>query len=87
VLKPRPTNVVTGKRQGHWVHATAQETTMWNSQHTFNADLAYAIRLVLTGHATPEQAAAACGLSLADIQALLAACPQTRLQEVETTKR
>ena len=64
-----------------------QEKTMWNSQHTFDADLTYAVRMVLTGHATPEQAAAACGLTLADIQALLAACPQTRLQEVETTRR
>ena len=60
---------------------------MWNNQHTFDADLAYAIRLVLTGHATPEQAASSCGLKLVDIQALLAACPQTQLQEVQTTKR
>mgnify|MGYP006175898873 CR=1 FL=1 len=33
---------------------------MWNRQHTFDADLTYAIRMVLTGHATPEQAASAC---------------------------
>ena len=60
---------------------------MWNSQHRFDGDLTYAVRMVLTGHATPEQAANACGLSLDDIHAMLAACPQARLQEVETGAR
>ena len=58
---------------------------MWNSQHTFDADAMFAIRMVLTGEATPQQAAAACGLSAADIHAVLAACPQARLQEIEPT--
>jgi hypothetical protein len=60
--------------------------TMWNTQHTFNADLGYAMRMVVTGHATPEQAAAACGVSVDDIRAMLAACPQLQLQEVERSR-
>ena len=59
---------------------------MWNTRTTFNADLAHAMRMVMTGQATPEQAAAACGVSCADIRALLAACPQLRLQEVERSR-
>ena len=59
---------------------------MWNKQDVFNAELGYAIRMVATGHATPEQAAAMCGVSIADIEAMLTACPQTRLQEVERSK-
>lgn len=62
---------------------------MWNRQNTFNADIRYAARLVLTGNATVEQASATCGVPLADLQAMLAAAasPQLRLQEVETTRR
>ena len=59
---------------------------MWNKENTFNAELGYAIRMVAAGHATPEQAAAMCGVSIADIQAMLVACPQPRLQEVERSK-
>ena len=63
---------------------------MWNRQNFFNADIGYAARLVLTGNATVEQAAATCGVPLEDLQEMLAAAaagPQTRLQEVETTRR
>jgi len=63
---------------------------MWNRQNIFGADIGYAARLVLTGNATMEQASATCGVPLEDLQALLAAaaaCPQLRLQEVETTRR
>jgi len=59
---------------------------MSNTQNTFNAELGYAMRMVMTGQATPEQAAAACGVSLADIHAMLARCPQLRLQEVEHSR-
>ena len=59
---------------------------MWNTQNTFSADLGYAMRMVITSNATPEQAAASCGVSLADIHAMLAACPQLRLQEVELSR-
>lgn len=63
---------------------------MWNRQNLFDTDIGYAARLVLTGNATVEQAAATCGVPLADLRAMLAAaasCPQPRLQEVETTRR
>ena len=59
---------------------------MWNTQNTFNTELGYAMRMVVTGHATPEQAAAMCGVSVADIHAMLAAFPQARLQEVERSR-
>ena len=59
---------------------------MWDRQNTFDADLGFAARLVLTGHATPEQAAALCGLPLADLQALLASAPQARLQELDRSR-
>jgi hypothetical protein len=59
---------------------------MWTKEDTFNAELGYAIRMVATGHATPEQAAAMCGVSIADIQAMLTAWPQPRLQEVDRIK-
>ena len=55
---------------------------MWNNENTFKANLGYAMRMVISGHATPEQAAAICGLSVGDLQALLASCPQPQLQEV-----
>ena len=58
---------------------------MWNSQPAFDADALHAIRKVVTGEATAEQAATACGLTAADIRAVLAACPQARLQEVEAS--
>jgi hypothetical protein len=58
---------------------------MWNSQHTLDADAVAAIRLVLAGRASAEQAAAASGLTLADIRVILGSCPQPRLQEVEHT--
>ena len=60
---------------------------MWNTQNTFNADLATAMRMVLTGHASPDQAATACGVSVADIQAILRSCPQLQLQEVEHSRQ
>ena len=53
----------------------------------FNPDIGYAMRLVRTGNATIEEAAAICGVSITHLQELLAAaagCPQLRLQEVET---
>ena len=52
----------------------------------FNPDIGYAMRLVRTGNATIEQAASICGVSITQLQELLAAaagCPQLRLQEVE----
>lgn len=58
---------------------------MWNSPHALRADAIHAIRMVLTGQATTEQAAAASGLSVAEIRAILAASPQARLQEFEPT--
>ena len=58
---------------------------MWNSQHSLDADAIAAIRMLLAGRSTAEQAAAASGLTLADIRVILASCPQTRLQEVEHT--
>lgn len=60
---------------------------MWNSQRPFDADTIFAIRMVLTGQASAEQAAAASGLTVANIHAIVAACPQARLQEVESTRR
>ena len=54
-------------------------------QNFFNPDVAYAMRLVRTGNATIEQAAATCGVSLTKLQELLAAaagCPQLQLQEI-----
>ena len=59
---------------------------MWDRQNTFDADMSFAARLVLTGNATPEQAAALCGLPLEDLQALLQRGPQLKLQEVERTR-
>lgn len=59
---------------------------MWNSENTFNADLTFAARLVMTGNATPEQAAALCGLSLSDLDAMLRSIPRPRLQEVEPNR-
>ncbi|HYC49237.1 MAG TPA: hypothetical protein VED01_27485 [Burkholderiales bacterium] len=56
---------------------------MWNSQNTFDGDIGFAVRLVLTGHATVQQAAALCRLSVSELQALLDCVPQPRLQEVE----
>lgn len=55
---------------------------MWNHQNTFDADVSFAVRMVLTGHATPEQAATACGVSLWEVQALVASAyqQQPRLQ-------
>jgi predicted DNA-binding protein (UPF0251 family) len=67
-----------------------QEPTMWNNQNFFNADMGYAMRLVRTGNATIEQAAATCGVSLDTLQEMLAAaagCPGLQLQEVESTRR
>ena len=58
---------------------------MWNSPHVLHAEAIDAIRMVLTGRATTEEAAAASGLTVADIRAILAACPQARLQEFEPT--
>lgn len=58
-------------------------------QNFFNPDVGYAMRLVRTGNATIEQAAAICGISVTRLQDLLAAaagCPQVRLQEVETSR-
>lgn len=55
----------------------------------FNPDIAYAMRLVRTGNATLEQAAAICGVSITHLQELLAAaagCPQLRLQEVQPSR-
>ena len=56
---------------------------MWNRQDTVSADVCYAARLVLTRQATPQQAAAMCGLSVTELQALLESIPQPRLQQVE----
>ena len=56
---------------------------MWNSQNTFDADIGFAVRLVLTGHATAQQAATLCRLSVSELQALLDTITQPRLQEVE----
>ena len=58
--------------------------------YDFTPDVGYAMRLVRTGNATVEQAAAICGMSIKDLQKLLdaaAGCPQLRLQEVETSRR
>ena len=55
----------------------------------FNPDIGYAMRLVRTGNATIEQAAAVCGVSITQLQELLAAaagCPQLRLQEVQPSR-
>ena len=58
---------------------------MWNSQRTLDADAIAAIRMMLAGRFSAEEAAAASGLTVAEIRVILAACPQTRLQEVEHT--
>ena len=63
---------------------------MWDRTYYFNPDIGYAMRLVLTGNATIEEAASICGVSIKDLQEMLAAaaaCPQLRLQEVETSRR
>ena len=60
---------------------------MWNRQNTFDGDIGYAVRLVLTGNATPQQAAALCGLSLTELQALIDSIPQPRLQTVQVSRR
>ena len=39
---------------------------------TFDADLDYAVRMVLKGYGTPTQAAQVCGVSLSDIEERLA---------------
>ena len=55
----------------------------------FSPDIGYAMRLVRTGNATVEQAAAICGVSITQLQELLAAaasCPQLRLQEVQPSR-
>ena len=56
---------------------------MWNRQDTVSEAVCYAARLVLTRQATPQQAAAMCGLSVTELQALLESIPQPRLQQVE----
>lgn len=58
---------------------------MWKSQHSLDADAIAAIRMLLAGRSTVEQAAAASGLTLAEIGVILGSCPQARLQEVEHT--
>ena len=55
----------------------------------FNPDIGYAMRLVRTGNATVEQAAATCGVSVIKLRELLAAAagsPRLRLQEVEKSR-
>ena len=55
----------------------------------FSPDIGYAMRLVRTGNATVEQAAAICGVSITQLHELLAAaagCPQLRLQEVQPSR-
>ena len=63
---------------------------MWDRTNYFNPDIAYAMRLVRNGNATIEQAASVCGVSIKHLEEMLAAaaaCPQLRLQEVETSGR
>ena len=55
---------------------------MWDNSTSCDPELAYLVRMVLRGQATPEQAAAALGMSAEDLRTFLSACPQPQLQEV-----
>lgn len=59
---------------------------MWNSENTFDAEVQYAMRMVTMGYASVEQAAAACGLQPAALQARLAALSEPSAQETEKEK-
>ena len=59
---------------------------MWNRQNTISDDVCHAARLVFTRQATPQQAAAMCGVSMTELQVLLETIPQPRLQQVELSR-
>jgi hypothetical protein len=57
---------------------------MWDDSSSCDPELAYLVRMVLKGQTTPEQAAAALGITAEDLRMFLSACPQPQLQEVRT---
>jgi hypothetical protein len=59
---------------------------MWDNSPSCDPELAYLVRMVLRGQTTPEQAAAALGISAEDLRTFLLACPQPRLQELRSRR-
>jgi hypothetical protein len=60
------------------------EAAMWDNSPSCEPELAYLIRMVLRGQTTPEQAAAALGISAEDLRTFVSACPEPQLQEVRS---
>jgi hypothetical protein len=60
-----------------------KEVAMRDNSRSCDPELAYLVRMVLRGRITPEQAAAALGISTEDLRTFLSACPQPQLQEVQ----
>ena len=59
---------------------------MWDNGNKFDADVAYAMRIVQQGYASVEQAAAMCGLEAAALRARLSDGPPASADTAEKDK-